>query len=115
MRIDAIDVRRAHFHAPARIAVCVELPEDDATPGMCGRLDKSMYGSRDAARNREGADCGFVVTAGFRRRKGSPCVFFHPQRKLRAIIHEDDFAIMGSPLQPGWLRGQISQRFEVKF
>ena len=31
--------------------VFVELPEEDSEPGMCGKLRKSMYGTRDAAQN----------------------------------------------------------------
>ena len=49
--MDSIDVRRAYFHARARRDVFVELPEEDAEPGMCGKLLKSLYGTRDAAQN----------------------------------------------------------------
>ena len=47
--IDHIDIRRAYFHAPAKRQVFIELADEDATPGMCGKLVKSMYGARDAA------------------------------------------------------------------
>ena len=46
-----IDVRRAYFYAPAKRKVYVELPEEDATPGMCGLLLVSLYGTRGAAQN----------------------------------------------------------------
>ena len=48
-KIDFIDVRRAYFHAKARRLVYVNLPNEDAEPGMCGRLCKALYGTRDAA------------------------------------------------------------------
>ena len=38
-----IDVRRAYFHAKARRDVYIELPAEDAEPGMCGKLLKSLY------------------------------------------------------------------------
>jgi hypothetical protein len=44
MVMDFIDVRPAYFHARARRDVYVELPEEDAEPGMCGKLVKSLYG-----------------------------------------------------------------------
>ena len=46
-----IDVRRAHFYAPSRRSVDVTLPDEDAMPGHCERLNVSMYGTRDAASN----------------------------------------------------------------
>ncbi len=55
MALDLIDVRRAHFHAEARRQVYVELPGEDFEPGMCARLNKAMYGTRDAANKWEHA------------------------------------------------------------
>ena len=48
-----IDVKRAYFQASAKRPVYVQLPPEDASPGQCGRLNKSMYGTRDAAQNWE--------------------------------------------------------------
>jgi hypothetical protein len=55
MKLDFIDVRRAYFHADAIREVYVELIDEDWEEGMCGRLVKSMYGTRDAAFNWETA------------------------------------------------------------
>ena len=49
MKIDFIDIRKAYFQAAAVRDVYVELPEEDYEEGMCGKLIKSMYGTRDAA------------------------------------------------------------------
>ncbi len=75
MKIDFIDVRRAYFHAPALKDVYVELPKEDWAPGKCGKLNKSMYGTRDAAQNWEEEYTSVLVGIGFRRGKASPCVF----------------------------------------
>ena len=50
-KIDIIDVRRAYFHAKARREIYVDLPPEDHSPGMCGRLLKAMYGTRDRTRS----------------------------------------------------------------
>ena len=53
-RLMIADVKRAFFHAKARELVYVKLPPEDVEPGeeeMCGRLNFSMYGTRDAAVN----------------------------------------------------------------
>ena len=53
-----VDVSRAYFHAKARRTVLVEVPEEDLGDGeqhgeFVWVLEKSMYGTRDAARNWE--------------------------------------------------------------
>ena len=52
-RLDFIDVKRAYFHAKARREVYVKLPDEDYEPGMCAKLLKALYGTRDAAQNWE--------------------------------------------------------------
>ena len=48
------DVKRAYFLGKAKRTTYVQLPPEDIGPweeGMCGRLDYSMYGTRDAVAN----------------------------------------------------------------
>ena len=48
------DINRAFFHARAKRDVYVQLPPEDIEPGdenKCGKLQYSMYGTRDAAQN----------------------------------------------------------------
>ena len=52
-KLALFDVSRASFFAPATRSVFIKLPEEDAEPGMCGKLKKSMYGARGAAKNWE--------------------------------------------------------------
>ena len=49
-KMDFIDVRRAFFHAEALREIYVELPPEDAGPGMCGKLNMAMYGTLDFPR-----------------------------------------------------------------
>ena len=45
------DVKKAYFYAAATRDVYVDLPPERAQPGMCAKLNKSLYGTRDAALN----------------------------------------------------------------
>jgi len=114
MKVDFIDVRRAYFHAPTRRRVFVELPPEDDQPGMCGELNQSMYGTRDAAQNWEQAYSEFMTSIGFIAGKASPCLFEHPERTLRAVIYGDDFTMLGFENELDWFKSQIMKRFEVK-
>ena len=51
--MDFIDVRRAYFYAESKRTVYADLPPEDHEDGMCGKLLKFMYGTRDAAQNWE--------------------------------------------------------------
>ena len=56
LKLSFIDIRRAHFTAKATREIYVELvPEDQDDPNVpqCGLLQKSMYGTQDAAQNWE--------------------------------------------------------------
>ncbi len=99
MKLDFIDVRRAYFHAKARRDVYIELPDEEKEEGKCGKLMKSMYGTRDAAQNWEFEYTEFMNHMGFSRGMSSPCVFHHGQKNIRVVIHGDDFTVLGHATQ----------------
>ena len=74
-----------------------------------------MYGTRDAASNWEKAYTEFLQKVGFKVGNISPCIFHHDNRKLRLVVHGDDFTIIGPEQELDWFRTQITQIFEVKF
>ena len=114
-KLDFIDVRRAYFHAKARRSVYVELPPEDQEPGMCGRLNMSMYGTRDAAQNWEFEYSEFLINCGFQAGQSVVCLFYHEVRDIRIAVHGDDFTVLDPADQLDWLRTEITTRFEVKF
>jgi hypothetical protein len=82
---------------------------------MCGELVKAMYGTRDAAQNWEVTYVRFMIEIGFVSGKATPCVFYHGERNLRAVVHGDDFTMLGEERELDWFRQMIGQKFEVKF
>ena len=69
----------------------VELLPENAEPGMCGQLIQSLYGTRDAAQNLGFRHSQFTEGLGFLRGVSSSCVFYHPRREIRVVVHLDDF------------------------
>ena len=62
------DIARAFFEAPVQREIAVELPEEDGGgPGcpMVGLLQKSLYGTRDAAANFQKEIKKFMKDQGF--------------------------------------------------
>ena len=66
-------------------------PDEDATPGMCDMLNKAMYGTRDGASNWEHHCRVHLESIGFTSGAPSPCIFFHPSRLVRFVVHGKDF------------------------
>ena len=52
---------------------------------------------------------------GFTTGRSSPCIFHHKDRDVRAVVHGDDFTILGHESELDWFRKKIAERFEVKF
>ena len=87
------------FEAPISREVAVELPvEDGAEPGseMVGLLQKSLYGTRDAAANFQREVKKFMREQGFVVGAYNVSTFYHRQRGLCVMVHGDDFISTGS-------------------
>ena len=99
MHVMFIDVKRAYLHSPAVRDVYVDLPDELAEEGMCGKLLKAMYGTRDAAQCWERKYVKVLEDMGFRVGQSSRCVFWHPEKKVRAVVHGDDITVSGTQEQ----------------
>ena len=51
---------------------------------------------------------------GFRRGRSNPCVFHHPERDLRCVVHGDDFFSEGMLAALAWFEKAILKEFEGK-
>ena len=71
------DVKKAHFYSMATRRVFVALPAEDMLPGeegMCGILERSLYGTRDAAYiSTETCTKVLCKHLGFTKGESSPC------------------------------------------
>ena len=116
-RIMINDVSRAFFHAKATRPVYVQLPEEDrkeGEEGFCGKLNYSMYGTRDAAQNWAAEYSSRLVEAGFQRGHAFPCTFYHKERGIRTLVHGDDYVSVGPPKQLKWLEEQLKSKYQIK-
>ena len=113
-----IDVSKAYFHAPTKRSVYVRLPPEALAPGenpreVCGRLNYSLYGTRDAAQNWEEEHTRFIKSLGFTAGLSSPCVFWHKGRGMQLVVHGDDFTILGEEANLKWLSAQFQGKFKI--
>ena len=102
------DVARAFFEAPINRYVCVELPDEMKTEkDEVGLLQMSLYGTRDAAANFQAEVRKFIVKAGFNVGKYNPATYYHPGKKIRTLVHGDDFISSGGRENVEWFRSRV--------
>ena len=81
---------------------------------MCGRLNKALQGTRDAAQSWEYEYNKFMVDdLGFKRGLCSPCIFYHAGRQLYSSIHGDDLTTAGKKRDMDWFEGALEDGYEL--
>ena len=111
------DVSRVFFHAKVKRNVYVELPYEDKVKcdeGRCAKLEYSMYGTRDAAINWHHEYSQQLVANGFVQGRATPCVIFRPRRRIRMVVHGDDYVSVGKEEDLKWMQGCFKSKYEIK-
>ena len=81
---------------------------------MCRRLNVSLYGTRDAARNWEEEYTRTLVRAGYKPGKASPCVFYNAGTDSRVVVHGDDFTLLADQAEIDRVCKILRERYEIK-
>jgi hypothetical protein len=58
--------------------------------------------------------CGIHEKIRFDSGIASPCLFYHKDREIRAVVHGDDFTMLGHREDLDWFRKMIETKFEIK-
>ena len=112
-----VDIKRAYFYAPAQKPIYVRLPPEDpraGDPTICGRLRKSLYGTRDAGSNWHAAYSGFLRDIGFQQGSANPCHFINRSVSIKGVVHGDDFLFVGSRKSLQDLQKKFQDQYECK-
>ena len=115
MKVSFIDIKRAHWTAKVQRFIYVRLPPEEAQPGKCARLNKSMYGCKDAAQNWELEITSFFLDHGFVQGLSSPVIYVHALKCLYVSVHGDDITSLGPESSLNWLKDSIMTRYEIKY
>ena len=116
-RILSIDIKRAYFYAPASRPVFIEIPVEDYEAGdedRVGKLNLSLYGTRDAAQNWAKEYTAFLLSLGFHAGRSSPCNFVHEACEVHVAVHGDDFTAAGPMTGLNWFNKEMANKYEVK-
>ena len=116
-RLNFIDIKKAYFNAFAKRDLYVQLPDEFLEPGekgkVCGKLNFSLYGTRDAASNWEAHYTNVLRGLGFTRGLTSPCVFYHKDRDIETVVHGDDFTSLAVESQLVWFTNELEKVLKI--
>ena len=113
-KLMVLDARKAHLHAMCEREVYVQLPPEVAAPGMCARLRRCLYGTRDAPARWEAFAAEQLEEMGFSRGHASSCAFWHAARGVACMVHGDDFVFLGRDKQLDEVKAEMESRFLIK-
>jgi hypothetical protein len=112
-----LDVSCAFLYAPIKRTVYIELPEEDpkSTSGeWVGKLEKALYGTRDAPQAWLEELGATLEGLGFNASAHYPGVYYHPGMDVSMVTHVDDLLCGGSATNLEWLRKELQKKYEVK-
>ena len=112
-----VDIKRAYCYAPAQQPLYVKLPPEDPMakdPETCGKLLKSLYGTRDAGANWHAAYSSFLLSLGFEQGAANPCHFICRDWGIKGLAHGDDFLYSGTKDSLANLRRDFEKQYECK-
>ena len=116
-RLMVLDVKRAFLYGDAVRPLFTKLPPEDpryGTPGLYWRLNKAMYGTRDAPLIWQREVRKALEGLGFRCCKANSCLYKHDERGIYVNVHVDDFLCLGDRPDLEWLHPALSRQFLLK-
>lgn len=108
------DVSRAHFYGVSRRRVYVEMPDGWKSPGYCGVLLKTMYGTQDAAQVWHETWSGHLEASGIAVGVATPSLFCGRNGTIRGLCHGDDFVVVCSSKVVDDFENLLEERSELK-
>ena len=99
LRLMVLDFKRAFLYANITRDVFIELPDEDPMKrgGVnIGKLNKAMYGTRDAPSAWQQLVRHSLEELGFTASKLVNCLYFHAKLGIQLVAHVDEFLVLGN-------------------
>ena len=101
-----LDVKGAFLYGKTKRNVYIWLPPEDPRrqEGLMGKLNKAMYGTRDAPQVWQEEVRTTMTDMKFKECVTQPGIYFHEDRHLQVVSHVGDFLCVGSKQSLRWSR-----------
>ena len=115
LKLSFVDIRKAYFNGKPKRSLYVRLPPELGLPkDVVAKLERCMYGTRDAGAIWETCYVDCLVGMGFVQGVGSPCCFCHPKWEVSVVVHGDDFSALGTDESLDKYEAGLRKSFECK-
>ena len=111
-----IDVKGAFLYGRTKRSVYIWLPKEDkmGEQGFMGKLERAMYGTRDAPQVWQEEVRKTMDQLGFKECVAQPGIYVHLERTLQVISHVGDFLCVGPQKELIWFRKSLEERYDIK-
>ena len=92
--IRQFDVKTAFLNANLEEEVYMEMPEGFEIPGMVIKLEKCVYGLKQASRGWFLHITDILEKNGFESSKNDVCLFIHREKEIYLLLYVDDLLVM---------------------
>ena len=116
-RLMILDVKRAFLYGKVTRPIFTKLPREDprfGEPGIVWRLEKAMYGTRDAPAIWQREVRRVLCALGFVPSKYNTCIYRHKERDVVLNVHVDDFLCLANSKEMKWLEESLAKNFLLK-
>ena len=123
LQLYTVDVDNAYLNGDIDAELYMKQPKGfvdpqhpDTSKWVC-KLNKSLYGIKQAGNIWNGAIHTYIISLQFIRAKGDLCVYTreHGGTRMVLALHVDDFTIAATPSQFNWFITSLQQRFSIKY
>ena len=114
-KLGTYDISSTHFCGVAKRNVFVALPEEEAKPGKCALLKRTMYGTRDAGATLQDDYFQHLEARGYVRGSSSPSIFRGTgDDETAGLVHGDDFAVLSDDKGLDAIEVVLGERYDFK-
>ena len=116
MELMVLDVKCAFLYGKIVRPVYIELPGQDPMsldPFVVGKLEKAMYGTRDAPQIWQGEVRKVMKKLGFEVSLREPSLYHHKERDMDVVAHVDDFLCTGRDKDLTWFHQKLRAEFDI--
>ena len=111
------DISRAHFMPMAQRELYIEIPKEDLDEGdgdVVGRLNRGMYGFRDASNAWMKDWQDLLASGGYGVGTANPALFINEEQHSRGAVHGDDFYVLGPSAAIDKVKELLGSKYQMR-
>jgi len=116
LELHAVDVNNAFTESFLKEVIYMRVPPGvDVPAGQCLKINRSLYGLKQAARDWNETCVLELQKLGFVQSDADPCLLTHPERGIILLVYVDDILLGAKEIDNiKWFKEEFSKVFRIK-